>query len=44
MAASSCDDAVRIGLRLELREPRRAQRRQREAAHDLDDPIPLERA
>ena len=34
--------AMRIGLRLELGETRRAERRQRKAAHDVDDPIPLE--
>ena len=36
--------AMRIGLRLELGEPRRAERRQRKAAHDVDDLIPLEGA
>ena len=37
-------DAVGIGLRLELGQTRRAKRRQRKAAYDLDDPIPLEGA
>ena len=37
-------DAVRIGLGLELREPRCAERRQREAADHLDDLIPLKGA
>ena len=35
-------DTMRIGLRLELGETRRAERRQRKAAHDLDNPIPFE--
>ncbi len=34
--------AMRIGLRLELGQARRAERRQRKAAHDVDDLIPLE--
>ena len=33
--------AVRIGLRLELGEAGRAERRQREPAHDVDDGVPL---
>ena len=42
VAAEQLGDAVRIGLRLELGQTGRAERRQREAAHDLDDAIPLE--
>ena len=36
--------AMRIGLRRELGKPRRAERRQRKAAHDVDDLIPFEGA